>query len=189
MKQQIKQYKNAISHKLCDEAIAKYLAWKKVKSDPQPDYSTRTYLELAKHKPWSALNNKFYQAMEKATYDYFEPLPGFEEVAQPEWSDEGLIMAHYRPNDFCALHVDGTSITPPDNHFRLATLVFFLNDVKKGGELDFPLQKLKIKPVKGSCVIFPPTMHFPHRVNTTQEDRFVVQSWIVDPMLKVVLAK
>jgi hypothetical protein len=56
--------------------------------------------------------------------------------------------------------------------------LFFLNTVKKGGELVFPNQGYKVKPKKGSVLVFPASFAYPHYTNPTKEDRFVAVTWL-----------
>ena len=52
----------------------------------------------------------------------------------------------------------------PDNS-RVVSMVAFLNDVPNGGELEFPLFDVTIKPKAGSVVVFPsnyPYLHIAH---------------------------
>ena len=61
----------------------------------------------------------------------------------------------------------------PYNGHRIATVIFFLNDVEEGGETYFPLQREKIKPVQGRVVIFPPDYMHPHEVLAPKTKRYI----------------
>ena len=184
----IRVYPGTLPRKLCQSTIKKFGQDKNASKDPQPDYSTRKFMKITDFKNWNDTAEQFYQYVDQVTSAYFRPKRGLEEVAIPEWSDDGLVMAHYRPGDSCAMHVDGQLPHPPINFLRIATLLFFLNDVKKGGELHFPLQKTRIRPTAGTAIIFPPHHTHPHEVIKTGEDRYIMQAWIVDPTLKVTYA-
>lgn len=191
MPKNIKLYKNILSPKLCSQLIEHFETEKAVKPDPQPDYSTRDFAKITdlSQKKWGKVIDKVYDKIEMITQDYFSRPDGFEGVAQPEWGDDGLVMSRYNPGDSLILHVDGHSCTPPNNHLRLATLVIYLNDVVDGGETHFPLQKKKIKPSKGNCIIFPPTLDYPHEVLESPEKRYIIQTWIIDPYYVVNINK
>lgn len=188
MPKNIKVYKDIIPPKLCRQLIELFESDSNVKPDPQPDYSSRDYAKITdlSEKKWGKTIDKLYEKIEAITQDYFERPDGMEEVSLPEWSDDGLVMSKYKPGDSLILHVDGHSCTPPTNHLRLATLIIYLNTVEEGGETHFPLQKRQIKPKTGQCIIFPPTINYPHEVFPSDETRFIIQTWIVDPYLLVV---
>ena len=188
MFKELKLYKNVLSPKICQKLIDTFNNDPSVSKDPQPDYSTRDFAKISdsKNKKWLRLVDQVYEKLEFVTQDYFDRPEGFEGVMLPEWSDDGLVMSRYNRGDSLILHVDGHSCTPPNNHLRVATVVFYLNDVEVGGETFFPLQNKKIKPMRGSCIIFPPTLNFPHQVFASKSARYIIQSWIVDPHLLVV---
>ena len=181
----IKLYPNALSPSLCRDAIALFENDSRVKPDPQPDYSRRDFIKIPDDPNWNPLTKKLVRQMDRVTLQYFAPKLGLEDVAVPEWSDDGLVMSRYNVGDVCALHVDGQSSDPSGNGLRIATLLFFLNSVKKGGETFFPLQKMKIKPEEGTAVMFPVTFTHPHEVLKTFEKRYIIQTWIIDPYLVV----
>lgn len=58
-----------------------------------------------------------------------------------------------------------TDINPHHYHRRWVYLAY-LNTVEEGGETYFPLQGIKVRPIKGRVVAFPPTWVFPHGSNT-----------------------
>lgn len=185
MPSHIKIFPNALSSSLCREAIALFEGDSRVAPDPQPDYSTRDFIKIPSEPKWAPLCTKLNRQMDRVTLKYFEPRSGLEAVAVPEWSDDGFVMSRYNIGDTCALHVDGQSSDPASNGFRIATLLFFLNSVKRGGETYFPLQKMKIKPEEGTAVMFPVTFTHPHEVLKTFEKRYIIQTWIIDPYLVV----
>ena len=45
---------------------------------------------------------------------------------------------------------------------RCLAMLFYLNDVEKGGKTIFPYHNKEFTPIKGSVIIFPPTWEYPH---------------------------
>jgi hypothetical protein len=181
MSRYVKSFKNAVSSELCDEIIARFLKDKRVKPDPQPNYSKRHFIFASDKKDWQPIVSKVTKIGNKVAGQYFKSLGAMVD----DWFDDGYVVARYRKGDICALHDDGQSTTPPCNLLRYATLLIYLNDVE-GGETFFPNQKLKIKPEKGKIVMFPAMLTHPHEVMPPKGDRFIMQTWITDPRMAVI---
>ena len=116
---------------------------------------------------------------------YFDRPDAYAETRPANWIDDGYVMACYDPGATCALHVDGQCAEEPSNGYRIATLLFFLNTVEEGGEIYFPMQDIKIKPVQGTAIIFPPGYMHPHEVLPPKTPRYIAQTWITDADLVI----
>jgi hypothetical protein len=63
---------------------------------------------------------------------------------------------------------------------RHLVCMYYLNDVEEGGETAFYAQKLKIKPKKGSLVIFPATFTHIHKGHIPiSNDKYIMNFWIL----------
>lgn len=63
---------------------------------------------------------------------------------------------------------------------RVFSMIVYLNDVLEGGETEFLYPKMKVKPKKGSLVIFPSAYPFVHRgVKPISHDKYIIATWIV----------
>ena len=72
------------------------------------------------------------------------------------------IRVYNTGNGFFKTHVDqhaGGTVT------RLFAIILYLNDVKEGGETEFPTFNKKIKPEKGKDLMFPCNYMYPHGGN------------------------
>jgi hypothetical protein len=69
---------------------------------------------------------------------------------------------------------------------RALSVVVYLNDVDQGGETDFPLQELKVKPKSGRICIFPSNFTHPHSGNPSlSNDKWIISTFlhgIVEPV-------
>lgn len=185
MPRYIKTFENAIPSDLCQELVASFEKDERVKADPQPEYSTRRYLFLSDKPEWGKRCMALAGLANGLVENYFDRPDHMCETRPAQWIDDGYVMACYDEGATCALHADGQCSEEPYNGHRIATLLFFLNDVDEGGEIHFPMQEIKIKPKKGRAIIFPPGYMHPHEVLAPQQKRYIVQTWITDADLVV----
>lgn len=179
--QHIKIADNYLPAELCGEIIARFDADPRILPDPQPDYSTRWHLHASRYPEWRDLSLSLSRYANAYVAAYFKRPKALAHGTYHEWGDDGFVVSRYAPGDACILHVDGQSAEAPYNALRIATLIFYLNDVAHGGELYFPLQDLRIRPEVGRAVIFPNGFTHPHEVLKTKSHRYAVQTWITDP--------
>ena len=187
MPNHIRVFEHVLSPDFCAAVIARFDADKRVKPDPQPDYSTRRYLSLARCADWLAISSELCRHSNRLLEEYFARDDELQAATHQEWSDDGYVMARYDAGDACIMHVDGQCAVPPNNGLRLATVLYYLNDVPEGegGETWFPLQDVKLRPVQGRAVVFPVGFTHPHSVTATRRPRYIIQTWITDPNLFV----
>ena len=62
-------------------------------------------------------------------------------------------------------------------HTRTMAWMAYLNDVEEGGETEFLYQQLKIKPKKGTVVIWPGSYTHLHRGNPPMSDKYIATGW------------
>ena len=62
-------------------------------------------------------------------------------------------------------------------HTRTMAWMCYLNDVEEGGETEFLYQKLKVKPKKGTVLIWPGSYTHLHRGNPPMTDKYVATGW------------
>ncbi len=62
---------------------------------------------------------------------------------------------------------------------RLLTYIVYLNDVEEGGETEFLYLHKRVKPVAGTCVIFPASFTHTHRGNPPlSNDKYILTGWV-----------
>jgi hypothetical protein len=62
---------------------------------------------------------------------------------------------------------------------RLGVYILYLNDVEEGGETEFLYLHQRIKPKKGTLVIFPSGYVFTHRGNPPlKQDKYIMTGWL-----------
>ena len=66
------------------------------------------------------------------------------------------------------------------NANRIFAVMFYLNDVERGGETEFPYWDLKIKPKKGTFLVWPAPWPWIHAGNSPESnDKYIVTTWLV----------
>ena len=61
---------------------------------------------------------------------------------------------------------------------RHLTFMTYLNTVKEKGETEWPSQNIKIKPIKGSTVIWPAYFTHPHHgIPAPKETKYIITGW------------
>lgn len=181
MAQHIKVFEDALPADVCAEVIRRFEADTRVQPDPQPDYSTRHYLNVSQCRDWLGLNATLCRYVNDMTAAYFHREGPLANATHHEWIDDGYVVSRYDVGDTCILHVDGQCSVSPQNGLRLATLLFYLNDVPEGGETTFPMQDVKIAPRRGRAIMFPVGFTHPHEVLVAKSTRYIMQTWITDP--------
>lgn len=186
MPRYIKVLPNAIPVSFCEALIQKFDQDAAQKADPQPEYSTRRFINISQQMSWIKEVAKATQLADPFVQDYFRLPEPYTPASIGEWINDGFIVAKYSKGDACGFHDDAQTPVPGENGLRYLTIIFFLNDVPEGGELHFPVQEVKIKPKRGTVVLFPAQLTHPHEVLPTQSDRYVLQTWVTDVNLMVV---
>jgi hypothetical protein len=65
---------------------------------------------------------------------------------------------------------------------RALVFTIYLNDIEEGGETEFLHQSIRVKPVKGRCVIWPAAFPYVHRGNPPLEgEKYIMTSWLMLP--------
>lgn len=66
-----------------------------------------------------------------------------------------------------------------NNLNRVLVYTIYLNDIDKGGETEFLLQKKRVEAKKGRICIFPAQFPYVHRGNPPLEtDKYIITSWL-----------
>lgn len=86
----------------------------------------------------------------------------------------GFQMQRTLPGEYFHWHSDDL-YDPP--YYRGLTYIFYLNDVKNGGQTEFNDGTI-IQPKQGHCLVFPATWTYIHRgVPPVDETKYIVTGW------------
>ena len=91
----------------------------------------------------------------------------------------GEVIMRYEPPEqgYHRYHSDWSSASP-GSALRMVAGIVYLNDVKEGGETDFYHQKLKVKPKKGTLIVFPAGYTHLHKGNNPiSNTKYILSLW------------
>jgi predicted 2-oxoglutarate/Fe(II)-dependent dioxygenase YbiX len=117
-----------------------------------------------------SLDNQIFECTKNAIIQYCDDFPDLEIS-----SDSGYTLLKYEEGQFYKQHVDSFK-----QEQRALSCSFILNDDYEGGEFAFFDRKIKLKPKKGSVVMFPSNFMYPHEVMPVQNGiRYSIITWFV----------
>lgn len=192
----IKVYPNSLSDIECNEIIEEYSApeWNKSKVIEKGISETRTSWNIHLSSPdvkqknlekRSQIDNKIYTIFAKNLASYIETFPRFTCNA-----DTGYDLLRYKTgNQFkehtddptrISVNTDGT-IDRSSLVKRQISGIILLTDNYEGGELLFFGGTYKPKLKKGSCLLFPSNLMFPHKVSPVLKGtRYSIVTWFIE---------
>ena len=90
---------------------------------------------------------------------------------------EQVHLKKYEANgqDIFKNHCDVIQTGPTSKRFLV--FIMYLSDVEEGGETTFP--EFKVKPKKGSLLLFPATWNYVHSANIPKSnDKYIITGWM-----------
>ena len=94
-------------------------------------------------------------------------------------TDTGYQMQKYNKNEgrYTLHHDFAVDVINRERCYRILTFLFYLNDVEEGGETTF--STFKVKPTKGSLLLFPATWNYVHSGNVPRSsDKYIITGWM-----------
>lgn len=168
----IRTYENFVSPEFCDSLIAKY---EHVWATEQDKISSLNIcpgwcvqckcnrLDIMQHSIFNEdvqyLARRFVQHVPIYANDTRST-----NLLPEQYELETLKMKRFLPDSNHAIkeHVD---VIDKDSARRYVAMMVYLNDNFDGGETEFTLSQLKIKPKQGMLIMFPPVWTLPHKAN------------------------
>ncbi len=200
----VKVYENALSNSFCDHIIKKF-----EENPDFHELYTSTLLDKKLAIQGGIENLKGYLSRKQTTEIHFNAIKELKyedtyvkqqlskylnkyvlELDLPEEplelignSDSGYQMKKYNKNEGRYLfHHDFTAQFKRRDEgnqigYRTLAFIFYLNDVEEGGETTFP--EFKVKPKKGSLLMFPATWNYVHSGNIPKsDDKYIISGWM-----------
>ena len=134
-----------------------------------------TDLRISGNENWKEFDRLLFQSLSKALSHFSVEFPFF---AVNKFKDMGYNMQRTREGEYYHWHVD----SGPGELFSQRQLValWYLNDVAgPGGETEFGIQDIKIKPEEGKLALFAPFWTHIHRNVTLQKGvKYIATTWV-----------
>jgi hypothetical protein len=183
--------RNSFTNKECDEMIHKfeketYIHYNGVTGGGYtPNTKRTTEINITRSQSWSKWNNICFERLNHALKKYAQHcinkchnntlhniLHGNGRI-----NDTGYQLQKYmKEQQYYKWHQDG-GLKQGHHEHRIITYLWYLNDVNEGGETYF--FNGKVKPKKGSLVLFPATWNYNHKGETPiSDDKYIITGWV-----------
>lgn len=173
---------NALPSSLCDRMIERFEAG----TDEQFTGRTSqvavknlavkrsTDLLISGKQKWQDIDQALFASLASAMQEFRTAFPYF----GGKFKDTGYGMQRTRSDEYYHWHIDGGSHSFSE---RQLVAIWYLNDVSgPGGETEFLVQQVKIKPEKGKLLLFPPFWTHEHRGVTLRKGvKYIATTWVV----------
>ncbi|UCH53438.1 MAG: 2OG-Fe(II) oxygenase, partial [Pseudomonadota bacterium] len=115
------------------------------------DIKKTTDLFISGRDDWKDIDRLLRQSLGSAVHAMAREFPFF---GVNRFKDLGYNLQRYRPGEYYHWHVDAG---PGEFLTRQLVAIWYLNSVESpGGETEFALQDVKVRPEEGKLVLFPP---------------------------------
>lgn len=133
-----------------------------------------TDLRISGREDWRDIDCTLSQQLVATFNEFAHEFPFF---AANAFKDIGYNLQRTLPGEYYHWHVDGG---PGEFSQRQLVAIWYLNDVEgPGGETEFPLQEVAIRPAQGKLVLFPPFWTHVHRGVTLETGvKYIATTWI-----------
>ena len=133
-----------------------------------------TDLLISGKQQWKDIDQALFQSLACAMREFRATFPYF----SGSFKDMGYGMQRTQHDEYYHWHIDGGS---HDFSNRQLVAIWYLNDVSgPGGETEFLVQQICIKPEQGKLLLFPPFWTHEHRGVVLQKGvKYIATTWIV----------
>tara|TARA_R110001606_G_C15118220_1_gene621741 strand:- start:76 stop:648 length:573 start_codon:yes stop_codon:yes gene_type:complete len=177
--QHIGVYENSISDEWCDKVI-NFFEQNIQNSLPREGvFGSNSVRDKALNLDQKSLLEPFLKSFNNCYSLYEYKYPSIQHEG-PFIVDYFKIQKTLPTEGYHPYHIEHND-TFPSLH-RIGAYTVYLNDVEEGGETEFLYQLKRIKPKKGTLVIFPAGYTHPHRGNTPfSGEKYIMTGWLSFP--------
>lgn len=138
------------------------------------DIKKTTDLFISGRDDWKDIDRLLRQSLGSAVHAMAREFPFF---GVNRFKDLGYNLQRYQPGEYYHWHVDAG---PGEFLTRQLVAIWYLNSVESpGGETEFALQDVKVRPEEGKLVLFPPFWTHIHRAVTVERGvKYIATTWV-----------
>jgi len=184
LKDYIRVYEGALDDNLCrniikqfEDSTAHHERWERETSPQFTQLNVTALAEGGHDGNWGIIHNQLITAIQQVSDLYGRDLNctqfwptknALEQIRLKKYSHE--------TEDRFDTHID---VGDHDSSRRFLVLFFYLNDVEEGGETEFPMLDYRVKPKRGSVLLFPPTWMYPHAgLKPISNDKYIIGTYL-----------
>mgnify|MGYP006261985619 CR=1 FL=1 len=173
MKDFIGIYPDSVPNELCDELVKIANRSSYVRPGQNIAAAHRQDLQIALEPVLPGLAEEFMKNVGNCLSEYIRVECPF--LQQNTFVSSVTLIQKTEPTQgYHSFHTENTTY---DLYCRSMAWMTYLNDVKEGGETEFLYQKMKVKPKKGTTLIWPGGYTHMHRGNPPMEDKYIATGW------------
>lgn len=178
MDKYIRYYDNLATPEFCEQLIGKFEKHSEHYDLVETEnFRSFNQINFLNHDEWKEEVNPLMEIFHNGLAKYIGDCGIIREQFPNDYGFEAIRMKRYMPNDKDQFsdHVDVGDL---DSSRRFLTFFLYLNN-NEAGETEFPQHNIKIKPVTGRLIIFPPMWNYWHAgrkpINT---NKYIVGSYL-----------
>ncbi len=173
----------ALPDALCDDVVRRFEAAPdehypgRVGQTGYEDFSIKrsTDLYISGKPQWRDVDSGLFGSLSSALAEFRRAFPYF----RGRFKDLGYGIQRTRTGEFYHWHVDGGS---HDFSARQLVAIWYLNDVEDGGggDTEFFVQRVRVRPQRGKLLLFPPFWTHEHRGARLQKGvKYIATTWVL----------
>jgi predicted 2-oxoglutarate/Fe(II)-dependent dioxygenase YbiX len=172
---------NALPGDVCREAIRRFeentdqQSPGRIGSGQMKESSIKktTDIYISGRDNWKDIDAHLRQSLLGGLREIVKLFPFF---AANRFKDLGYNLQRYREGEYYHWHVDSG---PGEFMTRQLVALWYLNTVEHGGETEFDLQQVQVKPEAGKLILFPPFWTHIHRAAAvTKGVKYIATTWL-----------
>ena len=175
MKDFIGIYPNSIPNELCDELV-NIVGRSSIKKDRPENYASEPHrqdMQIVLESFFPGMAGQFMNFVGNSLLEYLNDECPF--LKQYTFISSATLLQKTEPiQGYHSFHCENTAW---DLNCRSMAWMVYLNDVEDGGETEFLYQQKKIKPERGTVVIWPGGYTHMHRGNPPMGDKYIATGW------------
>ncbi|MEO8133703.1 MAG: 2OG-Fe(II) oxygenase [Betaproteobacteria bacterium] len=143
-------------------------------AEEAPEVKRSTDLRISGRDDWCDIDRALSRQLVATFNEFAREFPFF---GANSFKDLGYNLQRTLPGEYYHWHVDAG---PGAFSERQLVAIWYLNDVQgPGGETEFPLQGISIRPTQGKLILFPPFWTHVHRGVTPETGvKYIATTWI-----------